>query len=69
MEDRASRYRKIAAIVRARGETTAEDRLRQQMIRAAEIWGRLAALEERLASPPGEKADSQLVRTKTGYSN
>lgn len=69
MEDRASRYRKIAAIVRASAETVAEATTRLQMIRAAEIWGRLAALEERLASPPSEKSERLQASSKTLHNN
>jgi hypothetical protein len=46
MEDRAERYRKIAAEVRAMAATMSEEHSRAAMLAAADIWDRLAALAE-----------------------
>ena len=46
MEDRAERYRKIDAEVRAKAATMSEESSRAAMLAAADIWDRLAALAE-----------------------
>jgi hypothetical protein len=51
MENRAARYRNIAAEVRARADNVLEERDRRGMLMAAEVWDRLAALDERSAAP------------------
>ena len=54
MEDRGDGYGKIAAEVRAKADTMADDRAKHAMIEAAESWERLAALAER-RTPPRRK--------------
>ena len=49
MKDRAGRYRKIAADVRAKADTKSNEHSRNAMLAAADIWDRLAALAEQLA--------------------
>ena len=44
--DRAGRYRKIAAQVRAKAATRSDEHSRNAMLAAADIWDRLAALAE-----------------------
>jgi len=50
MEDQAASYRKIAAQVRASAARLPDDRARQNMLRIAEVWDKLAAFAER--TPP-----------------
>jgi hypothetical protein len=47
MEDRALRYRDIAAEVRARAATVSDEHAREGMLMAAQVWERLAAFAER----------------------
>ena len=54
MENRAARYRNIAAEVRARADNLPDERTRQHMLMAAEVWDRLAAFAERSVPPPVE---------------
>jgi hypothetical protein len=51
MENRAVRYRNIAASIRAKADNVSDDRDRQGMLMAAEVWDRLAALDEKSAAP------------------
>jgi hypothetical protein len=52
MENRAARYRDIAAEVRARADTLSDERARQDMLMTAEVWERLAAFAERTFPMP-----------------
>jgi hypothetical protein len=47
MENLAARYRGIADQVRARAENAPDEQTRINMMRAAEIWDRLATLSEK----------------------
>ena len=47
MENRAARYRNIAAEVRARADTLSDERARQDMLLTAEVWDRLATFAEK----------------------
>jgi hypothetical protein len=51
MENRAQRYRNIAAEVRAKANDLADGQHRHGMLMAAEVWDRLAALEDRSVAP------------------
>ena len=51
MESRAVRYRNIAVDIRARADSVLDERDRRGMLMAAEVWDRLAALEERSSAP------------------
>jgi hypothetical protein len=46
MENRAARYRNIAAKVRASAGNLSDERTRKGMLMAAEVWERLATLAE-----------------------
>jgi len=60
MENRAVRYRNIAADIRARADSVLDERDRRGMLMAAEVWDRLAALEERSAAPtPNQHSAAQ----------
>ena len=52
MEDRAARYRNIAAEVRARADTMTDEGARKGMLMAADVWERLATFAEKPAPPP-----------------
>jgi hypothetical protein len=52
MENRAARYRNIAAEVRAKAANLSDERARQDMLMAAEVWDRLAMLAEKSVPPP-----------------
>jgi hypothetical protein len=51
MENRAARYRDIADEVRVRADNVPDEQTRLNMMRAAEIWDRLATLAERAVPP------------------
>ena len=48
MKDQAGRYRKIAADIRAKADTSSNEPSRNAMLAAPDIWDRLAALAEQL---------------------
>ena len=52
MKNRADIYRNIAAGVRAKADNSSDERVRQAMLMAAEVWERLATLAEKLVPPP-----------------
>ena len=52
MENRAARYRSIAAKVRASAGNLSDERTRKGMLMAAEVWERLATLAEKSAPLP-----------------
>ena len=51
MKKRADIYRNIAAEVRAKADDSADKRVRQGMLMAAEVWERLATLAEESVPP------------------
>jgi hypothetical protein len=51
IEDRAARYRNIAAEVRAEADSSSSELARHGMLMAAEVWDRLATLAESLFRP------------------
>jgi hypothetical protein len=51
MKNRAELYRNIAAGVRAKAEHSSDERVRQAMLMAAEVWERLATLAEKPVPP------------------
>ena len=52
MKNRAELYRNIAAGVRTKAEHSSDERVRQAMPMAAEVWERLATLAEKSVPPP-----------------
>ena len=56
MEDQAAPYRKIAAQVRAMAGTLSDEQARQDMLRIALVWDKLAAFAEK--APPTDRASS-----------
>jgi hypothetical protein len=52
MKNRADIYRNIAAGVRAKADNSSDERVRQAMLMAAEVWERLATLAEKSVPPP-----------------
>jgi hypothetical protein len=52
MEDRAARYRSIAAEVRAKADTMSDEHARRDMLMAAQVWDRLAAFAEKSVPRP-----------------
>lgn len=53
MEDQAASYRTIAAQVRATAGTLSDEQARQDMLRIAEVWDKLAAFAEKATPSPG----------------
>jgi hypothetical protein len=51
MKNRADIYRNIAAEVRAKADNSSDERVRQGMLMAAEVWERLATLAEESVPP------------------
>jgi hypothetical protein len=51
MKNRAELYRSIAAGVRTQADNSSNERVRQAMLMAAEVWERLAALAEESVPP------------------
>jgi hypothetical protein len=62
MENRAERYRNMAADVRARAGNVSDEQARRGMLMAAEVWERLAALTER-SVPPLVKVNTRQLDT------
>jgi hypothetical protein len=60
MENRAERYRNMAADIRARADNVPDEQARRGMLMAAEVWERLAALAERSVPPPVKVNTRQL---------
>ena len=60
MENRAARYRNIAAKVRASAGNLSDERTRKGMLMAAEVWERLATLAEKSAPLPLQAHTSHL---------
>jgi len=58
MEDRAERYRKIAAEVRAKSATMSDEHSRAAILAAADIWDRLAELAEQ-SHPVGPQTSNR----------
>ena len=52
MKNRADIYRNIAAGVRAKADKSSDERVRQGMLMAAEVWERLATLAEKSVPLP-----------------
>jgi hypothetical protein len=52
MESRAARYRSIAVEVRASADIMPDERVRQDILMAAEVWERLATFAERPVPKP-----------------
>jgi hypothetical protein len=65
MENRAVRYRNIAADIRARADSVLDERDRQGMLMAAEVWDRLAALKN--DQPPLLQANTRQPNTQTKW--
>jgi hypothetical protein len=51
MKKRAELYRNIAAGVRTQADNSSDERVRQAMLMAAEVWERLATLAEKSVPP------------------
>jgi uncharacterized protein YmfQ (DUF2313 family) len=62
MDNRAVRYRSIAAEVRATADNMSDEQARRSMLIAAEVWERLAALTEK-SGPPPLQADTRQLNT------
>jgi hypothetical protein len=60
MENRAARYRNLAAEVREKANNLSDDKRRQGMLMAAEVWDRLAALDERATGPSASQRSAAL---------
>jgi hypothetical protein len=52
MKNLADSYRNIAAGVRAKADTSSDERVRQATLMAAEVWERLATIAEKSVPPP-----------------
>jgi hypothetical protein len=59
MEDRAARYRNIAAKVRAEADSPSSEVARHGMLMAAEVWDRLATLAEKPVPAPPQVSTRQ----------
>jgi hypothetical protein len=59
MDNRAALYRNIAAEVRAKATGVSDERARQGMLMAAEVWDRLAVLAEKPVPPSGPEDTRQ----------
>jgi hypothetical protein len=62
MENRAAHYRLIATDVRATADNSSDERVRQGMLMAADVWERLATLAERTV-PQSLQADTRHPNT------
>ena len=61
MSTLATRYRNIAAEVRAQAREFSDDTTRQGMLTAADVWDRLAALAEKSVPLPRQAGHFQLI--------
>jgi hypothetical protein len=57
MKNRAALYRNMTARVRAKADNSSDDRIRQDVLMAAEVWNRLATLAEN-SVPPAQSIHS-----------